>query len=257
MRASHGRVDRAESVRGAATCYPYRLAAQAIPMTDTDPLPPAPTLIQPQLDPAQARVLGCLLEKQALTPEVYPLTVNAAQTASNQKTSRDPIMQLEVGAVGHALRGLEDLKLVRVIHSARALRYEHRFDEVYGTTGRQRALLCLLLLRGPQTLNELYTRTDRLATFDSPEAVLETLERLSERSPPMAVCLGRAPGQREDRYMHLLSGPVSPGLMGTRGMAADDTAHAPGLSARVQELEAAVAALREELAGLRARIGDA
>src|SRR5262249_46083125 len=143
-------------------------------------------------DEVEARLLGCLIEKQATTPETYPLTANAAVVACNQKSSREPIMNLEPGAVGNALRRLEDKRLVKVTHSPRALRYEHCFEQVYGVTPRQRAVLCVLLLRGPQTLNEIHTRTDRLAQFGDGAEVQETLDRLAERSHPLVARLPRA-----------------------------------------------------------------
>jgi uncharacterized protein YceH (UPF0502 family) len=202
----------------------------------------------PQLDATEARVLGCLIEKAALTPEVYPMTVNALVTAANQKTSREPVLSLEPGEVGHCLRKLEDRGFVKVVHSARALRYEHRFDEVYGVTSRQRAVLCLLLLRGPQTLAELFSRSDRLADFDSADAVREILERLSARNPAMVVNLGRAAGQREDRYMHLLCGPVSAEAYATS--AAERPVSRGELEQRIEKLEAEVAELKRRLDAL-------
>ncbi|GMU44199.1 MAG: YceH family protein [Xanthomonadales bacterium] len=160
----------------------------------------------PTLDPVEARVLGCLVEKALTTPEQYPLTANAAMVAANQKTSREPVMELELGAVGHALRTLEDKKLVRVQHSPRALRYEHRFEEVYTLTPPQRAILCLLLLRGPQTAGELLARSERLAKLSDIEQVRDTLDRLTRRQPALALRLAKAPGQVAERYMHLLCG---------------------------------------------------
>lgn len=211
----------------------------------------------PQLDAVEARVIGCLIEKAALTPEVYPMTVNALVTASNQKTSRDPMMNLSVGEVGHTLRKLEDRGFVRVVHGARALRYEHRFDEVYGVTSRQRAVLCLLLLRGPQTLNELFTRADRLADFDSPDAVRDILDRLTVRTPEMIVRLPRASGQREDRYMHLLSGPVSTEAYAASVAERSSAGGARGeLEERVERLEAELASLRETIEDLQRRLGE-
>jgi hypothetical protein len=208
------------------------------------------------LTQAEARVLGCLVEKAALTPETYPLTLNAAVVACNQKTSREPVLELDPGNVGHALRTLEDKGLVKVAHGSRALRYEHRMDEGLRVTPEQRALLALLLLRGPQTLAELYTRSERLSRFADLDAVRATLERLATREPNLVLRLGRGPGQREDRYAHLLCGPVA-------AMEADATASAPthapagadaGLEARVEELETQLEALRHELATLRARL---
>ena len=129
----------------------------------------------PILDPIEARVLGCLVEKAATTPEVYPLILNAVVAACNQKSNRDPLLDLEPGAVGHALRQLEGKRFVAGSMSARASRYEHRMDQALNITPRQRALLALLMLRGPQTAPELLTRSDRLADFPGLDDVRATL----------------------------------------------------------------------------------
>jgi uncharacterized protein YceH (UPF0502 family) len=202
------------------------------------------------LDATQARILGCLVEKAATTPESYPLTLNALVLACNQKTSRDPVMDLEPGAVGHALRQLEDRGIVKVVHGARALRYEHRFDESHTLTPRQRALLCLLLLRGPQTLAELHARAERLAHLPSLDDVRDTLDRLAQRSPPLVVRLPRGAGQREDRYMHLLCGADA-----AQAAADSRPAEASGDAGAVSALEARVAALEARLAAVEARLG--
>jgi uncharacterized protein YceH (UPF0502 family) len=211
------------------------------------------------LDPVEARVLGCLVEKASITPEVYPLTVNAAVAACNQKTSREPVMNLETGAVAHALRVMEGKGLVKVATaSQRALRYEHRFDAIYGVTARQRAVLCVMLLRGPQTLAELLTRTDRLAEFPGLDDVRDTLDRLIQREPAFAVRLGRGSGQREDRYMHLLAGPVSAAAFAS-STASSSPSSSPSrsdINERMARLEAEVDTLREELASLRQRLGE-
>ena len=162
------------------------------------------------LEAIEARILGSLIEKQATTPDAYPLTLNAVVAACNQKSSRDPISQYEPGEVGHALRQLEGKGLVSGTLSARASRYAHKFETGYHVTTRQRALLALLMLRGPQTLNELYSRSERLADFPDVDEVRTVLERLASRAPALVVRLQRAAGQREDRYMHLLCGTVSP-----------------------------------------------
>ncbi|GAA0724232.1 YceH family protein [Dokdonella soli] len=210
--------------------------------------------LQP-LDAIEARILGCLIEKAAITPEVYPLTVNAIVAACNQKTSREPLMQLETGAVAHALRAMEGKGLVRVAPaSQRAMRYEHRFDAIYGVTARQRAVLCVMLLRGPQTLGELLTRTDRLAEFPGLDDVRDTLDRLIGREPSLVVRLARGPGQREDRYMHLLCGPVAADAF-VASAAAPPIAARADLQERVERLEAEADALRAELAELRERMG--
>jgi uncharacterized protein YceH (UPF0502 family) len=209
----------------------------------------------PLLDATEARILGCLIEKAAITPEVYPLTINATVVACNQKTSRDPIMQLETGAVAHALRQLEECSLVRVAPSSqRALRYEHRFDAIYGVTARQRAVLCALLLRGPQTLGEIHTRTERLADFPAFDDVRDTLERLIQREPALVARIAHAPGQREDRYMHLLCGPVDASILEAASSARPPAPRASALEERIENLEREVATLRDEIAALTARL---
>jgi uncharacterized protein YceH (UPF0502 family) len=203
------------------------------------------------LSAIEARILGCLIEKEATTPEVYPLTANAAVVACNQKNNREPVLELESGQVGHALREMADKGLVRVVDGARAQRYEHRFAKAWSVTARQQALLAVLLLRGPQTLAELQVRSERLGGPVDLADVLLTVERLMQREPALVVNLGRNAGQREDRYMHLLCGPVS---AADYAVAADE-ASAPskrgGFEARLEALEAEVDALRRELDALR------
>jgi len=214
----------------------------------------------PPLDPIEARILGCLIEKAAITPEVYPLTLNAIVAACNQKTSREPVMNLEHGAVGHSLRELENRGLVKVAPaSQRALRYEHRFDTNYGVTARQRAVLCALLLRGAQTLNELHTRTERLADFPSLDDVRDTLERLLQREPAYAIRIGRGAGQREDRYMHLLGGPVDVESFAAQAASAPSSSSSSrsDVAERVEHLEDEVRALRDELGALRRQVESA
>jgi uncharacterized protein YceH (UPF0502 family) len=208
---------------------------------------PAPAL----LSAIEARILGALIEKQATTPEAYPLTANALVLACNQKNNREPVMELEPGEVGHALREMTGKGLVRIVDGARSQRYEHKFASTFSVTTRQQALLAVLLLRGPQTLAELHSRSERLAAPGDLDDVRQTLDRLIQREPTLVVNLGRAAGQREDRYMHLLCGPVS--AADYAGSAADEAAPSRrgALEARVEALEAEVAALRRELEALR------
>ncbi|MBL0164991.1 MAG: DUF480 domain-containing protein [Xanthomonadales bacterium] len=203
------------------------------------------------LEAIEARILGSLIEKQATTPDAYPLTLNAVVAACNQKSNREPMTQYEPGEVGHALRQLEGRNFVSGTLSARASRYAHKFDTGYNVTSRQRALLALLMLRGPQTLNELYSRSERLADFPDAEEVRSVLDRLASRIPALVVRLHRAPGQREERYMHLLCGAVSMDA----AMALPDPAEksSPGLSERVSQLESLVAQLQEVITELQAR----
>ena len=203
-----------------------------------------------QLTATEARILGSLVEKEATTPEAYPLTANAVQLACNQKNNREPILELEAGEVGHALRELESRGLVHAVHGARAQRYEHRLDKAYSLTRQQQALVGVLLLRGPQTAAELLTRCERLAGPRDLDDTRQQLERLIQRG--LAVNVGRGAGQREDRYMHLLCGPVSAEVL------ANVTARAPSparasLEARVETLEAELAELRDQVQRLLPR----
>ncbi len=214
------------------------------------------TAIPAQLKDVEARVLGCLIEKQRTTPEQYPLSVNALVLACNQKTNREPVMDLSVGEVGHCLRELENRELVERAFGGRVERFEHRFDKAYGLTLRKQGLLAMLMLRGPQTVNELLTRCERLADFGNAEDVRHTLLRMAEQSPALVVNMGRGGGQREDRYMHLLSGTPSPEAL----LAADSSRRGTSSSAleeRVAILELEVGELRAELAALKAASGGA
>ena len=217
-------------------------------MNDTDVTADAATLPEAlRLSPVEARILGALIEKGATTPDQYPLTESALTLACNQKTSRDPVMDLSSGEVGHALRQLEPRQLVRSQHAARAQRWEHRFAHAYGITVPQQAVLCLLLLRGPQTLNEIFTRCERIGRFAGAEDARHALERLGQRTPALAILLPRAAGQREDRWAHLLCGPVSVEAIAPHaGAAGAGTPHA--LLERIEALEARVAALEAQRA---------
>ncbi len=207
-----------------------------------------------QLKDVEARVLGCLIEKQRTTPEQYPLSVNALVLACNQKTNREPVMDLSVGEVGHCLRELENRELVERAFGGRVERFEHRFDKAYGLTLRKQALLAMLMLRGPQTVNELLTRCERLADFGNAEDVRHTLLRMAEQSPALVVNMGRGGGQREDRYMHLLSGtPSADALLAAESSRRGSSSNA--LEERVALLEYEVSELRAELAVLKAASG--
>ncbi len=204
---------------------------------------------------AEARVLGCLIEKEAATPDAYPLTVNAAQVAANQKTARDPVMALNAGDVNHALRQLEAKGLARQVFSSRAERYEHRADKTLDLPRQQLALVGLLLLRGPQTVHELLARAERLASFNDAEDVRHHLDRLIARQPALAQQIPRGPGQREDRYVHLLSGAVDVAAVTARiastSSSSSNEAASPALEARVRALENEVAELRALIVTMR------
>ena len=199
------------------------------------------------LTATEVRILGCLIEKQATTPETYPLTVNSLVLACNQKTSREPLMNLTEGQVGQALRALEGRGLTRLVMGGRADRWEHRVDKALELVPAQLVLMGLMFLRGPQTLNELLTRSNRLHDFDDTEQIQHQLDRLISRD--LALHLPRQSGQREDRYMHQLGEEADlQALLATRQ--ADAPARAAQDDPRIAELEARVAALEERLSRL-------
>jgi uncharacterized protein len=202
------------------------------------------------LTAVEARILGCLIEKQATTPEAYPLTQNALVLACNQKTSREPLMNLNPGQVGQGLRSLEGRGLARLVMGSRADRWEHRADKALELVAAQVVLIGLLLLRGPQTVNELLTRSNRMHDFDDAEQLQHNLERLITRE--LVCLLPRQAGQREDRYMHLLGEPADlQALLEARALSGERVSSAvPHDESRLEALEARVAALEERLARL-------
>jgi uncharacterized protein YceH (UPF0502 family) len=202
------------------------------------------------LTAVETRILGCLIEKQATTPEAYPLTLNALVLACNQKTSREPLMNLNPGQVGQGLRSLEGRGLARLVMGSRADRWEHRADKTLELVAAQVVLIGLLLLRGPQTVNELLTRSNRMHDFDDAEQLQHNLERLITRE--LVCLLPRQAGQREDRYMHLLGEPADlQALLEARVLSGERVSSAaPHDESRLEALEARVAALEERLARL-------
>jgi uncharacterized protein YceH (UPF0502 family) len=205
----------------------------------------------PRFNSSEVRILGCLIEKQATNPETYPLTLNALVLACNQKTSREPVMNLTQGQVGQGLRALEGQQLTRLVMGSRADRWEHRVDKTLELVPAQLILTGLLLLRGPQTVNELLTRSNRMHDFDDAEAVVHQLERLIGRG--LAVLIPKQAGQREDRYMHSLGDPADmEAIIAARHNPSERSTGGGGsaLAERVEELEAKVAALEERLARL-------
>lgn len=202
----------------------------------------------PHLNAMEVRVLGCLMEKQLLTPDIYPLSLNALQAAANQKTSREPVMALEPVDISRTLKSLEERGLARRMMGSRVDRYEQTASRKFSLTTPQSALIAIMLLRGPQTLNELQTRTDRMANFGSADAVREELDMLIGKHPPLVKEIGRGPGQREDRFAHLLAGDVDASSIPAPAARATSTGSA------VSELEARVASLEEEVAALKARL---
>ena len=199
----------------------------------------------------EARVVGSLMEKEMTTPEYYPLSLNAAMNACNQKSSREPVMELGEADVRTALFDLEQMGLVRTDASARVSKFEHRMRDVLQLRRDETAVVCLLLLRGPQTPAELRARAERMYSFDDNAAVTATLERLATRDEALTVLMARQPGAREARWMHLLSGPVETGIVAGAGEkqvlrgVQDDNSR--GLAARVEALEELVRGLEERV----------
>ncbi|KZZ16113.1 hypothetical protein A3749_23850, partial [Oleiphilus sp. HI0078] len=154
----------------------------------------------------EARILGALMEKQLTTPDVYPLTLNSLVTACNQKTSREPVMDLSEGDVQQSLYDLQKRALVKFEYGSRADKYDQRLTREYHMNDAEHAIFCMLLLRGPQTVNELLTRTRRMYEFSGPEELIALVDKLLNRTTPLMCRLPSSAGQREDRYMHLLSG---------------------------------------------------
>lgn len=205
-----------------------------------------------QLNSTEVRILGCLIEKQATNPETYPLTVNALVLACNQKTSREPVMNLTQGQVGQSLRALEGHQLTRLVMGSRADRWEHRVDKTLELVPAQAILSGLLFLRGPQTVNELLTRSNRMHDFEDADQVVHQLERLIGRG--LAVLIPKQAGQREDRYMHALGDPADMEaiLAARQSPSSERSSGGSATSERIDELEARVAVLEERLAKLEA-----
>jgi len=197
------------------------------------------------LNPIEARVLGCLMEKKYTTPDNYPLTLNALLTACNQKTSRDPVMKLSAGEVGNTVNRLRDRKLLHAEFSGRSERYQERLSHHLLLDRPLHAIICTLLLRGPQTLGEIRINASRMAEFDDLGAVREAIARLQAKSTPL---LQRLAGRREDHYGQLLCGAISEQLNESAATRAPTSSTAsPQQQQRINALEGEVATLRAEL----------
>jgi uncharacterized protein len=206
------------------------------------------------LNPAEARVLGSLVEKDITTPDYYPLSLNALINACNQKNNREPVTNFDEETVRLALRNLSDKRLAGPASGAdgRVTKYEHRMQEVFNFTRQETALICVLLLRGPQTPGELRGRTERMYQFEHLDDVLSGLQQLMRREPPLAKALGRRPGTKEIRYAHLLSGDVEAWEPPPETASSSGSADAE----RLIQLEEQVAALRSEVAELKQQMAD-
>jgi len=210
-----------------------------------------------KLTNAEARVLGSLIEKEATTPDYYPLSLNALMNACNQRSNREPIMDLDEDDLRQALHGLEAKQLAGRARSAdgRVTKYEHWLGEAFNFSRAEAALICVLLLRGPQTPGELRGRTERLHEFTEIGDVIAGLQKLAEREPPLVALLPRQPGARESRYAHLLCGPVESASASPAVFTAEDASPSTSqYEGRIAQLESTVAELQRELAAMREKI---
>lgn len=209
-----------------------------------------------ELSPLEARVIGCLIEKEVTTPDYYPLTLNSLTAAVNQKSNREPVLSLSDAEVQDVVSELISRRLVsdESGFNSRASKFQHRFcNTEFGDlklNAQELGIVCCLLLRGPQTPGELRTRTNRLCSFNDVKETEAVLERLAAReSGPLVVKLPREPGKRESRYQHLFSGEVD-----LEALAVESSSASTFSSNKMEMLEAEVAELREEVAELRAML---
>jgi uncharacterized protein YceH (UPF0502 family) len=210
------------------------------------------------LNEMEARVLGALLEKEITTPDYYPLSLNSLVNACNQKSNRDPVMNLDEDSVRDALRALHDNSLARSVSAAdsRVTKYEHRLQEAFNFDRHEAALFCELLLRGPQTPGELRMRAERMHQFDDLSDARSVLQRLMNREPPLVKVLARQPGTKESRYIHLLSDDAKPvsSTVGPEVPAALEREKMDGfsrLSSEMAELRRDMADLKQQFAAFR------
>jgi len=209
------------------------------------------------LNEIETRVLGALVEKEITTPEYYPLSLNALVNACNQKSNREPVMNLDEGAVRGALRSLSDQVLARSSSGSdsRVTKYEHRLQEAFNFHRHEIAVLCVLLLRGPQTPGELRTRTERMYSFEDLDGVHSALQHLMKREPPLVKILPRQPGTKESRYAHLLSGDVQ--VTAERQQESDSDSSAAAIANdRIAQLEEEIAGLRKEIGEIKQQFAD-
>jgi len=207
--------------------------------------------VNPVLNEVEARVLAALLEKEITTPDYYPLSLNALVNACNQKSNRDPVMNVDEDSVRSALRVLHDNSLARSVSAAdsRVTKYEHRLQEAFNFDRREASIFCELLLRGPQTPGELRSRAERMHNFDDLGEVQSALQRLMNRQPPLVKVLARQPGTKESRYVHLLSGDVEP--VSSSGVHEVPAVTGRESAERLSRLESEVAELRMDIADLK------
>jgi len=213
-----------------------------------------------ELTPEEQRVLGCLIEKEATTPDQYPLSMNAVILACNQSTNRDPVVSFDEDVVTSALTSLRERQLIRIVYPAhaRVTKYRHVLGEVWALTPQELAVVAVLLLRGPQTVNELKSRTERYGSFDDLGGIEGVLDRLAGRPEPLVFHMGRQPGQREDRCGHLL-GPmptltsVTPDSQTTPATVTTSLSRLDALEEEIRELRIEISTLRDQVDRLSER----
>ena len=208
------------------------------------------------LDPVEVRVIGSLIEKQITTPEYYPLTLSALVNACNQTTNRDPVVSHDEGTVARALDSLREKNLLWKVTGSRVPKYDHRFSERFKLTAQQIAVMCVLMLRGPQTVGEIRGRTGRLHEFASLDEVEKVLESLMGAEPPLAARLPRLPGTKESRHAHLLGGEIRVPEREELPRSEPAMTEVRGENERISRLEDEVEALRQELQELRRHFLD-
>jgi uncharacterized protein YceH (UPF0502 family) len=208
------------------------------------------------LDSIELRILGSLMEKQLSTPEYYPLTLNALVAATNQKSNREPVMELGEGEIERALNRLQDEKLVWRVMGGRAVRFDHNLDALWHINRREKAILTLLFLRGAQTAGEMRGRSERLHSFESVAEVEQTLRDMASQHEPLVRDLARRPGQKEERWMHLAGGAVIDDEPPIAAAPHGTSSTGEPLSVRVQRLEESVASLLDELRALKSKLGE-
>ena len=208
------------------------------------------------LSEIEVRVLGSLIEKDITTPDYYPLSLNALVNACNQKNNREPVMVLNEDSVRQALSTLQEKRMAGPAGGAdsRVTKYEHRLQEIFNFDRRETAVICVLLLRGPQTPGELRGRTDRMYRFDALDDVQATLHKLMDRQPPLVRVLPRPPGTKESRYVHLFAGDTFPPL--TPETANSRVRTESSDEQRIANLEAEVAALKRDFQELKRQVSE-
>ena len=197
----------------------------------------------------EIRVLGCLMEKGMATPDYYPLSLNALTNACNQKSNRNPVVVYDEETVVHALKGLRDKKLARESNISRVPKYEQTFSKEWNLITREEAIICTLLVRGPQTVGEIRGRTERLYSFSSLDEVQETITSLEHTG--LVSKLPRQPGRKESRYAHLLKGEFQETIVEDAPRDEDSTVIAPMENDRIEELQEQIDGLREEMRHLQ------